>query len=133
MIQNYLSKEHHAANIFFILMHYFGDTHDLVHQHLSSFCLDTSNQLSVFPNNSDRICLIKLKMGILYHMNNTFRYTVFQISVPESLFFYDFSNVLRIIYNFYIQFPKQFLDTLQHACSISDIQRRIQNPAKHLR
>ena len=34
--------------------------------------------LSVFPNNFVRVCLIKLKIGMLYYMNNTFRNTVFR-------------------------------------------------------
>ena len=34
--------------------------------------------LSVFPSNSVRICPIKLKIGILYHMNNTFQNTTFK-------------------------------------------------------
>ena len=34
--------------------------------------------MSVFPSNSVRICPIKLKIGILYHMNNTFQNTTFK-------------------------------------------------------
>ena len=33
----------------------------------------------------DRICPIKLKIGMLYHMNNIFRQAIFYISVPEPL------------------------------------------------
>ena len=44
-------------------------------------CLCICRQLSIFPINSVRICPIKLKVGVLYHMNNTFQNTAFQIPV----------------------------------------------------
>ena len=41
--------------------------------------------MSGFLNNSVRVYPTKLKIGMLDHMNNTFRNTVFQISVDVSL------------------------------------------------
>ena len=34
-----------------------------------------------FPNNSVRVCPVKLKIDMLHHMNNTFWNTVVEISV----------------------------------------------------
>ena len=47
-------------------------------QKVELVCLYTCRQLSVFPNNSVRICLIRLKISMLYQINNTFRNTVFR-------------------------------------------------------
>ena len=38
-----------------------------------------------FPNNSIRMCPIKLKIDMLHHMTKTFRNTVFLISVNVPL------------------------------------------------
>ena len=43
--------------------------------------------MSDFLNNSVRVYLIKLKLGMLDHKNNTFRNTVFEISVNVPLIF----------------------------------------------
>ena len=45
------------------------------------FLRNSCHQLSVFPNNSAKICLIKLKIGMLYHMNKTFQNKTFWIFV----------------------------------------------------
>ena len=53
--------------------------------------------MSVFLNNSVRVYCIKLKLGTLDHINNTFRNTVFKISVHVPLKivgFYDIPIVM---------------------------------------
>ena len=42
-------------------------------------------QLSVFPNTFVMICPVNLKIGMLYHMNNIFRNTVFWMTVAVRL------------------------------------------------
>ena len=51
--------------------------------------------MSVFLNNFVRMYSIKLKICILYHMNNTIRNTIFKISadVPLRIFFPPFTMV----------------------------------------
>ena len=45
----------------------------MIYKNSNSFFLCTCRQLTVFPINSLRISPIKLKIVMLYHMNNTFR------------------------------------------------------------
>ena len=53
---------------------FFFSTHRLMYKLV---CLWICRHLSSFPNNSIRVYPVKLKIGILDHMNNTFRNTVF--------------------------------------------------------
>ena len=71
---------------FFLLKHFIREAH-------IAWCIGKSNSsvyvfvanFPIFPNNSGRIHLLKLKIDMLYNMENTFRLPVFKISVPESL------------------------------------------------
>ena len=48
-------------------------------------CLQICCQFPVFLNNSISMYSKKLKLRMLYHMHNTFRNTIFQISVNVAL------------------------------------------------
>ena len=63
------------------------ETHCLMYfcMFVDFFCSYIYYNLLVFPNNSGSICLIKLKIGMLYHMSNTYWRTVFYISVAQSV------------------------------------------------
>ena len=70
---------------FFFLTPYFGDIYRLSIKSRTRMFTYICCQYHVFPNNSDRIRHIKQTAGMLYHIYNTFRHTVFWISVFESL------------------------------------------------
>ena len=59
------------------------EAHYLMHERFNLFVY-ISFHLLVFPNKSGRIYPIKLKIDMLYHMNDIFRHTVFELSVPKS-------------------------------------------------
>ena len=58
--------------------------------------------MSGFLDNSVKVYLVKLKIGMLYHTNNTFRNTVFKISVdvPLSLMLVLFPTFLQNVWQF---------------------------------
>ena len=82
------------ANIFSLLTRSLGATCHLIYKKLNSF------KLLVFPNDSGRISPTKLKIGMLCHIHDIFRNTIFQIYL-----FLDFStkrkclNVAKLIEN----------------------------------
>ena len=69
--------------IFFFLTCCFGDTFVWCRKNWASLFI--CRQLSAFTNNSSRIYLVKLKIGILYHIENTSRHNFSEISIPETL------------------------------------------------
>ena len=83
--------------IFFLLTRYFWDTLFDVKK-IEIVCLCYFYELSVFPNTSCRICLMMLKTCLLYHLNNTFRQNVSEMSFPDSLttFIFWFSTFFLI-------------------------------------
>ena len=83
--------------IFFLLTRYFWDTLFDVKK-IEIACLCYFYELSVFPNTSCRICLMMLKTCLLYHLNNTFRKNVSEMSFPNSLttFIFWFSTFFLI-------------------------------------
>ena len=56
-------------------------------------------KLSGFPNNSHEVCFIKLKIDILYHINNTFRDIAFQMSIAVLLHFCEWKS-RKMLQNF---------------------------------
>ena len=59
----------------------FREIHLLINKKLNSFVY----KFVGFLNNSIRVYTIKLKIGLLYHMNNTFQNTNFQICIHVPL------------------------------------------------
>ena len=68
----------HTSNTFFLLNMLFWRFTSFGLYKAKLNCLCMCRQSSVFPN-------IKLNAGILYHIGNTFRHTVFNVPVSESL------------------------------------------------
>ena len=68
---------HHTADIIFFLICHVGKTPHLMYKKLNSFVYIFVVSCWFFQNNSSRICPVKLKIGMFYHMNNVIRLTVF--------------------------------------------------------
>ena len=63
--------------IYFFLTRYFLRHTAFDKEKVEFTCLFISCQWSVFPNNSIRICPIKLNIGLPYHTNNVFQSIAF--------------------------------------------------------
>ena len=56
-----------------------------MHKKSNSFVYTFVINCQIFPKSSGRVCPVQLKIDVVYHMNNTFRNTVFLISVEVPL------------------------------------------------
>ena len=54
--------------------------------------------VSFFPNNFARVCPVKLKIDMFCHMKNTFRNTLFYISVDVPLTYFSPLSSVAIVH-----------------------------------
>ena len=71
---DFLKKCYYVLILFFISTSFRDTSFDA--WKVALVCLYTCCQFSIFPNKSVSGCCIKLKTGMLYHINNTFWNTV---------------------------------------------------------
>ena len=101
---------HHTAGIFFFLIRHVGKTSRLMYKKSNSFVYIFAVSCQFFPNNSGRVCPIKLKIGMLYHISNVIRLTFFRylsqrlkgllfltIKAPSQMFFWVIYTPLKIL------------------------------------
>ena len=63
----------------------FRETQRLMYKNSNSFGYKIVVKFPGFLNNSISVYTIKLKLGMLYQINNTFRKAIFQISINVPL------------------------------------------------
>ena len=69
--------EHHTNDIFFFLTRHFESARRLMYTKVKLVCLCICRELSCLPENSSKICHVKLKIRMSHHINNTFQLSVF--------------------------------------------------------
>ena len=77
--------QNNQDNLEIFCREYVVSKHGLMYKKSNSLVI-IYRQLSDFLNNSVRVNTIKLKLRMYYHMNNTFRDAIFEITVDGPLF-----------------------------------------------
>ena len=83
--------KHPKANTFFSWKSYLEHSRRLVYKKLKSYIC---RKWPVFPNNSNNICPIKLKIGMLYYRKNTFRHSVY-LDISLKVFRCKFCDIFK--------------------------------------